>query len=96
MILKIASVAVPRSQDLEGRQYIDVVQEYGDTAYGWGLQDEVGICKLYADVKSGTLLGAHILGYQASLLITPLIQAVAHRQRIADLGHGQYWIHLHH
>jgi mycothione reductase len=89
---QIASVGA-RSQDLEGRPYVEATQEYSDTAYGWALQDHDGICKLYADPATGTLLGAHILGHQASLLITPLIQAVAHGQRVADLSRGQYWIH---
>jgi len=89
---QIASVGA-RSQDLEGRQYVEATQEYSDTAYGWAVQDHDGICKLYADPATGTLLGAHILGHQASLLITPLVQAVAHGQRIADLARGQYWIH---
>jgi mycothione reductase len=57
------------------------------------LQDHRGVCKLYADPATGTLLGAHILGDQASILIAPLIQAVSHGQRIADLARGQYWIH---
>ena len=60
---------------------------------GGPLQDHDGICKLYADPATGALLGAHILGHQASLLITPLVQAVAHGQRVADLARGQYWIH---
>jgi mycothione reductase len=89
---QVASVGA-RSQDLHDRPYVEVIQEYSDTAYGWAIQDQGGVCKLYADPKSGTLLGAHILGYQASLLITPLIQAVAHRQRVIDLARGQYWIH---
>jgi mycothione reductase len=89
---QIASVGA-RSQDLEGRPHVEIVQKYGDTAYGWALQDDEGFCKLYADPATGTLLGAHVFGYQASLLITPLIQAVAHGQRIADLARGQYWIH---
>jgi len=89
---QIASVGA-RSQDLEDRQFVEAAQEYGDTAYGWALQDHGGFCKLYADPETGTLLGAHILGYQASLLITPLIQAVSHGQRVADLARGQYWIH---
>jgi mycothione reductase len=89
---QIASVGA-RSQDLEGRPHVEIVQKYGDTAYGWALQDDEGFCKLYADPAAGTLLGAHVFGYQASLLITPLIQAVAHGQRIADLARGQYWIH---
>ena len=89
---QVASVGA-RSQDLEGRPYVEALQEYGDVAYGWALQDHLGVCKLYADPETGTLLGAHILGYQASLLITPLIQAVSHGQRVADLARGQYWIH---
>ena len=89
---QIASVGA-RSQDLDGRPYVEALQEYGDVAYGWALQDHRGVCKLYADPATGTLLGAHILGDQASILIAPLIQAVSHGQRIADLARGQYWIH---
>ena len=89
---QIASVGA-RSQDLEGRPYVEALQEYGHVAYGWALQDRRGVCKLYADPETGMLLGAHILGYQASLLITPLIQAISHGQRVADLARGQYWIH---
>ena len=89
---QIASVGA-RSQDLEGRPYVEAIQEYRDVAYGWAMQDRRGVCRLYADPDTGTLLGAHILGYQASLLITPLIQAVSHGQRVADLARGQYWIH---
>jgi mycothione reductase len=88
---QIASVGA-RSQDLEERQFVEAAQEYSDTAYGWAIQDHGGFCKLYADPETGTLLGAHILGYQASLLITPLIQAVSLGQRVADLARGQYWI----
>jgi mycothione reductase len=89
---QVASVGA-RSQDLEGRPFVEATQNFGDVAYGWALRDHEGICKLYADPDTGTLLGAHILGFQASLLIVPLIQAVAHGQRIADLARGQYWIH---
>ena len=89
---QIASVGA-RAEDLEGRPYVEAIEEYGDTAFGWALLDEGGMCKVYADPATGTLLGAHILGPQASLLITPLVQAVAHRQRVADLARGQFWIH---
>jgi mycothione reductase len=90
---QIASVGA-RRQDLEGmRPYVEAVQAYADTAYGWALQDTSGICKLYADPATGKLLGAHILGYQASLLIQPLVQAASLGQRVAELARGQYWIH---
>ena len=82
-----------RSQDLAGRPFVEATQEYADVAYGWAIQDQGGICKLYADPETGKLLGAHILGYQASVLIAPLVQALAHGQRVADLARGQYWVH---
>jgi mycothione reductase len=90
---QIASVGA-RRQDLEGkRPYVEAVQAYRDTAYGWARQDTEGFCQLYADPATGKLLGAHIFGYQASLLIQPLVQAASFGQRVADLARGQYWIH---
>ena len=90
---QIATVGA-REQDLSHeRPYVEAVKEYADVAYGWALQDNVGFCKLYADPATGTLLGAHIMGEQASLLIQPLIQAAATGQRLAHMARGQYWIH---
>ena len=90
---QIATVGA-REQDLSPeRPYVDAVQEYSDVAYGWALQDTTGFCKLYADAATGILLGAHIMGEQASLLIQPLVQAAATGQSLADLARGQYWIH---
>jgi mycothione reductase len=90
---QIATVGA-REQDLSHeRPYVEAVQEYADVTYGWALQDTTGFCKLYADAATGTLLGAHIMGDQASLLIQPLIQAAATGQRLDDLARGQYWIH---
>jgi mycothione reductase len=89
---QIATVGA-REQDLSHRRYESAVQEYADVAYGWALQDTTGFCKLYADAATGTLLGTHIMGYQAALLIQPLVQAATAGQRVADLARGQYWIH---
>jgi mycothione reductase len=90
---QIATVGA-REQDLgTSRGYVTAVQEYADVAYGWALQDTAGFCKLYADPVTGTLLGAHIMGYQASVLIQPLIQAAVFGQRVAELARNQYWIH---
>jgi mycothione reductase len=72
---------------------VTAVQKYGDTAYGWAMEDTSGICKLIADPRTGLLLGAHLMGYQASTLIQPLIQAMSFGQRVADVAEGQYWIH---
>ena len=50
---------------------------YGSTAYGWAMDDDDGLCKLVADPDTGLLLGAHLMGEQASTLIQPLIQAMS-------------------
>jgi mycothione reductase len=90
---QVATVGA-RAQDLSHqRPYVEAVQEYADVAYGWALQDNAGFCKLYADPATGTLLGAHIMGDQASLLIQPLIQGAAAGQKVADMARGNYWIH---
>ena len=53
------------------------VQDFGDVAYGWAMEDTTGIAKIIVDDESGLILGAHIMGHQASSLIQPLIQAMA-------------------
>ena len=70
------------------RPYVQATQAYDDTAYGWALQDTSGVCRLYADPATGKLLGAHILGYQASLLIQPLVQAASFGLGVAEHGPG--------
>lgn len=77
-------------------QYDDVavkVQRYGDVAYGWAMEDDEGLCKVIADRDTGLLLGAHIIGAEASVLIQPLIQAMSFGLGAAAMAHGQYWIH---
>jgi mycothione reductase len=90
---QIATVGA-RRQDLTGQTpYAEAVHNYADTAYGWAMKDTTGFCQLYGDPATGKLLGAHILGYQASLLIQPLIQAATSGQQVSELARGQYWIH---
>ena len=42
---------------------------------------------------TGLLLGAHLIGPEASSLIQPLIQAMSFGQRADEVARGQYWIH---
>jgi len=77
----------------QGRRYVSKTQAYGDTAYGWAMEDTTGVCKLLADPATGELLGAHLMGYQASNLIAPLIQGMSFGQTVQEMALGQYWIH---
>ena len=68
-------------------------QAYGDTAYGWAMEDTTGVCKLIADPATGELFGAHLMGSQASNLIQPLVQGMSFGQTVQQTARGQYWIH---
>lgn len=69
------------------------VQQYGDVAYGWAMVEPTGIVKLIADKSTGHIVGAHLLGHEASILIQPLVQAMTFDLTVQDMARGQYWIH---
>ena len=91
---QIASVGL--TEEEARAQGLDIsvkVQRYGDTAYGWAMEDTSSLCKVIADRRTGRLVGGHLVGPQASTLIQPLIQMMAFDQPVADMVRGQYWIH---
>jgi mycothione reductase len=91
---QIATVGLTEEQvKASGRSYVTKSQAYGDTAYGWAMEDTTGVCKVIADPATGELLGAHIMGHQASNLIQPLIQGMSFGQTAHQMARGQYWIH---
>jgi mycothione reductase len=91
---QIASVGLTEEQlRARGRSYVTKSQAYGDTAYGWAMEDTSGVCKVIADPATGELLGAHLMGPQASSLIQPLIQGMSFGQTAHEVARGQYWIH---
>ncbi|NLG47084.1 mycothione reductase [Gordonia sp. (in: high G+C Gram-positive bacteria)] len=91
---QIAAVGLTEAQArATGRDITVKVQNYGDVAYGWAMEDTTGFCKLIADRATGEILGAHLIGPQASTVIQPIIQAMSFGQSAKDLARGQYWIH---
>jgi mycothione reductase len=77
----------------DGLDYAMHVQAYGDVAYGWAMEDDSGFCKVLAERGTGRLLGAHILGPDASVVIQPLIQAMSFGLTAREMACDQYWIH---
>ena len=73
--------------------YLVATKDYGGTAYGWAMEDTSSFCKLVAHRETRRLLGAHILGPQASTLIQPLIQAMRFGQTVDELAHDVWYIH---
>lgn len=69
------------------------VHDYGGAAYGWALEDTTSFVKVLADPDTRLLLGAHVVGPQASTLIQLLIQGMQFGQTVDELARGQWWIH---
>jgi mycothione reductase len=91
---QIASVGLTEAEcRAEGLDYAVKVQAYGDVAYGWAMEDVTGFLKVLAERGTGRLLGAHVMGPQASTVIQPLIQAMTFGLGAREMAIGQYWIH---
>lgn len=76
-----------------GRGIRVAVQEYASIAYGWAMEDTTGFLKLVVDEESTAILGAQIIGPEATSLIQLLVQAMSTGQTARDLARTQYWIH---
>lgn len=93
---ELAQVGLTEVQAAEqvGEENLTVkVQNYGDTAYGWAMEEQHGIFKVIADRRDGRILGAHAMGPQSSNLIQPVVQAMSFGQDAHTVARGQYWIH---
>jgi mycothione reductase len=91
---QVAAVGLTEEQAVaRGVPFVTARQEYAGTAYGWAMEDTSSFAKVIADPHTGLLLGAHILGPQASNLLQPLIAAMAFGQTAQQAARGQYWIH---
>ncbi len=91
---QLATVGLSENQSVAAGFDVSVkIQDYGDVAYGWAMEDTTGILKLVAERGTGRLLGAHIMGHEASSIIQPLIQAMSFGLTAPQMARGQYWIH---
>lgn len=91
---QIAVVGMTEAQAREAGHNITVkVQEYKDVAYGWAMEDQGNFCKLIADAETGRLLGAHIMGPQATTLIQQLITVMVFDLDARLVAKNQYWPH---
>ncbi|TWP45000.1 mycothione reductase [Lentzea tibetensis] len=91
---QIASVGLTEEQArAKGIRYVTASQAYASIAYGWAMEDTTGFTKIIADPETGLLLGAHIIGPQASSVIQPIVQAMSFGLDARSMARGQYWIH---
>lgn len=91
---QVASIGLTEPQAIEaGLNIVTTVHEYGGAAYGWAMEDTTSACKLVADADTRLLLGAHIIGPQASTLIQQLIQGMAFGHTVDQMAREQIYIH---
>lgn len=57
------------------------------------MENTTGFAKLIADKDTGKLLGAFIIGPQASTLIQQLVTMMAFDIDVRAMAADQYWIH---
>jgi mycothione reductase len=96
---QVASVGLTeQAAQAAGTPYVTATHAYADVAYGWAIAAEPvarggPFVKLLADPATGLLLGAHIIGPEASLLLQPLVQAMVFGQPAHEVARAPYWIH---
>jgi mycothione reductase len=91
---QVASVGLTeQAARAAGTRYVAVTRPYSETAYGWALEDTTSFVKLIVDPDSRLLLGVHIIGPNAAILIQPLLQGMTLGQTVDTLAHDVLYIH---
>ena len=76
-----------------GEPFCAITHAYGDAAYGWAMEDSTGFCKLIGDPRTRMVTGAHVIGYQASIIVQLLVQGMHLGNTADEMAVGQIWIH---
>lgn len=91
---EVASVGLTEAEATADGHIVRIGRRhYAATAYGWALEDTTSFAKVVVDAESGRILGAHIIGPQASILIQPLVQAMTFGQTAMQLATEVVWPH---
>ncbi len=79
---QVASVGLTeRAAREQGLPYVASSYAYYDTAYGSSIEDKDGFVKALAHKETGEILGCHIIGSEASMLIQEVVNVM--RMRLA-------------
>lgn len=79
--------------DDDGTEYVVGKANFTDTAMSRALKLDGGFAKVLADPDSGEILGAHIIGHEASLLIHELTPAVRYGLAVDELANTLIYAH---
>ena len=91
---QVASVGLTeREAQAQGVPYVVGKRAYSATAYGWAIEDTESFVKIIAHADTRQVLGAHIIGPHAALLLQPLVNAMRFGQTVDQLAHDTFYIH---
>ena len=83
---EIGSVGLTEEQAKENKlNYVVGISQYKNCAQGLARLSDVGMVKIIVDKTNRNILGAHILGEEASTMIHQLTQAMTMNAKIDDL-----------
>ena len=78
---QVASVGMTEQEAQQlGVPHAAATYEYINTAYGSSIEDRDGFAKVLAHLETGDILGCHIIGSEASILIQEVVNAMRSRQ----------------
>jgi mycothione reductase len=90
---QIASVGLKEAEaEAQKLKFLVGVAQYKDTAMGAALGNPEGFVKVIVDHDTGKILGAHIIGLEASLLIQEITNAMATVGNFGPIAQG---MHIH-
>jgi len=91
---QVATVGLTEHEaEQQGRSFRVGRRDYAGTAYGWAMADDTGFAKVLVDDQTGLIIGAHVIGPQASSIIQPLVQAMQFDQRADAVAREVFYIH---
>jgi dihydrolipoamide dehydrogenase len=89
---QIASVGLTETQARKSHDVLVGKAKYLDTAKGEAMAEEEGFAKAIIDKETGHILGFHIIGPYAPILIQEVVNAMASGGHITEINQG---IHIH-
>ncbi|MDA8104917.1 MAG: dihydrolipoyl dehydrogenase [Nitrospiraceae bacterium] len=82
---QIASVGMTEAQAAKGYKLLIGRAKYSDTVMGEALGEQEGFAKAVVDKDTERVLGFHIIGPHAAMLIQEVVNAVIHKERVKSV-----------
>ncbi len=70
--------------------YVTATYDYYDTAYGSSIEDKDGFAKVIAHKETQEILGCHIIGSHASMLVQEVVNAMRARLPVDGITQSIY------